>query len=151
MGSPAAEGPASPRPGGDKGEARDEGGRAHEEEKEPICSRGLEMYFPGEIALRKRVRALFSENVLRKYRELLDIFEDPNEAGEHLQQFATAMCQTAQKKAHALGLQDAVEARLVYAEGLEENTTKDPTTLEFVPLLKHESKTELSTCKARAA
>lgn len=123
----------------------------NEEEKEPICSRGLEMYFPGEIALRKRVRAIFYENVLKKYRDLMAIFEDTEVVGEYLQQFASALGQTAQKKAHALALQDALEARIVYAEGLEERTTKDPAALEFVPLIKHESKTELITCKARAA
>lgn len=123
-----------------------------EEEREPVCGRGLEMYFPGEIAMRRKVRIIFSGNVLRRYQELKGTFgDDIDEIEDHLQQFAAALGQTAQKKAHALALQDFLEARLVYAEGFEEATAKDPAALEFVSLIKHESKTEMTTSKARAA
>lgn len=100
---------------------------------------------------------LYSANVLRKSRELDAFFEDPANAEEHLQIFASALSQTTQKKAHALALQDAIEARLIFAEALEEATAKRPAAFEYVRTaleylsIKHESNTEPATSKARAA
>ncbi|CAB9505997.1 expressed unknown protein [Seminavis robusta] len=122
-----------------------------EEEEEPVCSRGLEMYFPGQLAARRKLRAKFASKVLCKYQEYREIFcyED---AQELLCEYASEMGVNTQKKAHALALQDALEARLVHAEGDESTTTATKDAIsDFVPLIRHESRAAQTTCKARAA
>lgn len=123
-----------------------------EEEPEPVCSRGLEMFYPGEMKHRKKLRSLFSTNVLRKSNEFNATFEDPEEAEEHLQQFASSLSQTSQKKAHAVGMQDAMEARLVHVEGLKDAARKDSNLFHFLRgSVRHDSTTQPATSKARAA
>lgn len=80
-------------------------------------SRGLEMYFPGECSGKHSVRTAFMAAVVEKYRDFQDVFEDPMEAAGYLQRYVSILGSDSQKKAQALAHQDAIEARIVYAEG----------------------------------
>jgi hypothetical protein len=123
---------------------------ADDDTEEPVCARGLEMYFPGQLAFRSKLRTMYSTHILLKIKEL-NYFYGPEEASERLTQFATAMNESAQKKAHALAIQDALDARFIHAEDEYASRKNSISSLEFMPLIRHESTTTQTTCKARAA
>ena len=129
-----------------------------DEEAEQICSRGLEMYLPGEIRNRRQVRLMYSFHVLRKYKLFRNenMFESEERRDEELRAFACTRNTIAVRKAHAMALQDAIEARIIYSEDIvpsseEESSSGSKDNVDFAPLIRHESNTLLTTNKARAA
>jgi len=123
-----------------------------DEESDPICTRGLECYFPGEMNTRKHTRTMYSQTIVRKYRSYLKFVENDEERDERLGDLARAMSTNAARKAHAMALQDAIEARLILAEGLLEDKSLYDTENPFdFQLMRHQSQARLSATQARAA
>ena len=126
----------------------------YEEAQETVCARGLEMYYPGQYGSRRQMRNMFSSHMLLKSRQL-KLFYQPDVANEILRQFASALGENAQKRAHALAMQDALEAQSIYAEedesALSASSKDTISSLDLFPFIRRGSKTTQSTCKARAA
>jgi hypothetical protein len=130
-------------------------GDKDEDATERVCARGLELYFPGQQALRSRLRTMHALNVLLKIKEL-NFFYEPEEASERLGKFASALGEDSQKKAHVLAMQDALDALSIHAEEEGRHVTStsskdDISSFDFIPLIRRESTTALTTSQARAA
>lgn len=132
-----------------------EDGDEDTEHPEPVCARGLESYFPGQQALRNKLRTMYALNVLLKSKEV-NYFYGLEEASDRLGMFASALGENSQRKAHALALQDALDARFIHEEEegryVASTNSKDGiSSLDFIPLIRHEFTTPQTTSKARAA
>lgn len=94
---------------------------------ETACPRGLEMYLPGQLIRRQGRRKSYQEALLRKRELLLTLYRSgsgndnndskkADEVAERLRKFMVSRSKASRDEAHALGVQDAIDARAVYHE-----------------------------------
>lgn len=128
------------------------------ESADPCCGRGLESYEPGQFQTRKKIRSFYVRTLLQKYKLYQQVYDDPIHREQSLGMLASDLSERYVKKAHAVAVQDALEAKLIHAEEAFSTTNVDTNTekqirwnLEHAPLVRRGSKTEPLTRKARAA
>lgn len=102
--------------------------------KEVVCGRGLEMYLPGQLMMRKQRRKAYFTALIQKRETLLTLYnassdketpcDDDKEQSdkqqyevmERLRKFLMLKSQACKEEARALALQDAMEAQAIYLE-----------------------------------